>query len=256
MKIRNLQSLLVCSIILWKSSLARVQWTCDWRSWLASRIQSCVWCLAFTCYMRWCVWICKNVSRYTMCVPNASLRLGTISECLSIPSGTGGRGNDTGRLLTWGFPLRIDSASWDSFASFIQFTSFYNSVLRQKIPLFCSDRRRIFVLPKCRMWNSETSLIHFNETSLMNFTKVQILLQNLSLKKSLLFFGSNCLKIVLMNSCLAFCNNLLFLIVEKSFPNLCFWTFVLTESSRSLSNWLPCSIGHWRRQTDRQVFSY
>ena len=91
MKIRNLQSLLVCTIILWKSSLTRVEWISGWRSWLASRIESCVWCLAFTRYVRWCVfryvanprieplwvrwrrrrqWIYKKVSRYTMRVPN------------------------------------------------------------------------------------------------------------------------------------------------------------------------------------------
>ena len=91
MKIRILQSLLVCSIILWKSSLLRVEWISGCRSWLASRIQGCVWCLAFTRHMRSCVfryvgnpriessrircwrrrcWIYKNVSRY-MCVRNA-----------------------------------------------------------------------------------------------------------------------------------------------------------------------------------------
>ena len=55
MRIRNLQSLLVCSIIIWESSLTGVEWISGWRSWLASRIQSCVWILTFTRYMRWCV---------------------------------------------------------------------------------------------------------------------------------------------------------------------------------------------------------
>ena len=55
MKIRNLQSLLVCSIIIWKSSLRGVEWISGWRSWLESRIQGCVWNLTFTRYMRWCV---------------------------------------------------------------------------------------------------------------------------------------------------------------------------------------------------------
>ena len=41
-KFRNLQSLLVCSIILWKSSLLRVEWISGWRSWLESRIQGCL----------------------------------------------------------------------------------------------------------------------------------------------------------------------------------------------------------------------
>ena len=40
-----------------------------------------------------------------------SLRLGTPKEQLSIPSGIGLGGNDTGRLETWEFPLRVDSAS-------------------------------------------------------------------------------------------------------------------------------------------------
>ena len=92
MRIRNLQSLLVLSIILYESSLTRDDWISGWRSWLASRIQS--WCLAFTHHLWWRViwhirdpwiwllrircwrrrrWICKNVSRYTMRVPNTWL---------------------------------------------------------------------------------------------------------------------------------------------------------------------------------------
>ena len=91
MKIRNVQSLLVYPIILWKSSSTKDDWISGWRSWLASRIQGCVWSLAFTHFMRWCMfwyigdprtdplrircwrrrrWIYKNVSRYTMRVPN------------------------------------------------------------------------------------------------------------------------------------------------------------------------------------------
>ena len=89
MRIWNLQSLLVCPTILWKSSLTWEDWISGWRFWLASLILS--WCLAFTHHMRWRVfwyirdpwiwllrirswrrrrWICKNVSRYTMRVPN------------------------------------------------------------------------------------------------------------------------------------------------------------------------------------------
>ena len=40
-----------------------------------------------------------------------SLRLGVTTECLNIPSGIGCDGKDTGRLVTWEFPLRTDSAS-------------------------------------------------------------------------------------------------------------------------------------------------
>ena len=48
----------------------------------------------------------------------------------------------------------------------------------------------------------------------MSFTKIPVVLQSLSLKESLLFFGSSCLKFELIYSCLAFCRNLLFLIIE------------------------------------------
>ena len=40
-----------------------------------------------------------------------SLQLGDTKECLNIPSGIGCSGKDTGRLVTWEFPLRTDSAS-------------------------------------------------------------------------------------------------------------------------------------------------
>ena len=90
MKIWNLQSFLVCPIILWRISVTRDDWFFGLRFRLASLILS--WCLAFIYYMWWCVfwfirtpwiqflrircwrrrgWICKNVSRYAMCVPNA-----------------------------------------------------------------------------------------------------------------------------------------------------------------------------------------
>ena len=59
MKIRNLQTLLVCFIILWKSSLVRAEWISGWRSWLASRIQSCVCVLTITRYMWW--WVFRYV---------------------------------------------------------------------------------------------------------------------------------------------------------------------------------------------------
>ena len=89
MKIWDLQSLLVCTMILWRIFLTRDDRISGWRSWLASLILN--WCLAFTHHMRWRVfwfirypwiwllrircwrrrrWICKNVSRFTMHVPN------------------------------------------------------------------------------------------------------------------------------------------------------------------------------------------
>ena len=92
MKIWNLQSLLVCSIILGRVSLTRDDWIFGWRSGLASLILN--WCLILILLRRWWEnrfwyawtpwiqflwircwrrrgWICKNVSRYTMRVPNA-----------------------------------------------------------------------------------------------------------------------------------------------------------------------------------------
>ena len=125
MKIRNLQSSLVCSIILWKSSLQKVEWISGWRSWLASGIQNCVWRLAFTRFMRWCMfwhignpksepsritcwrrrgWFCKKVSRYTMCVQmlgGSLLRLGIPTEngLAFIPPGSRTNGKKT--LLDW-----------------------------------------------------------------------------------------------------------------------------------------------------------
>ena len=59
-----------------------------------------------------------------------------------------------------------------------------------------------------------------------------------------------------VNSCLALCKNLLFLLVEQS-PNLCFLVSLFNGSPRSVSNQSRRSVGHWRRrQTDRQVFSW
>ena len=41
-----------------------------------------------------------------------SLRHGDTKGGLNNPSGLGCGGKDTGRLVTWEFPLRTDSASW------------------------------------------------------------------------------------------------------------------------------------------------
>ena len=92
MEIRNLQSLLVCPIILWRVSSTEDDWIFGWRSRLASQISILFWSFTFLRWRRtkrllncrtpliqflrvrnwWrCMWICKNVSRYTMCIPNA-----------------------------------------------------------------------------------------------------------------------------------------------------------------------------------------
>ena len=97
-KFRNMQSLLVCPKILWKSSLLWVERIFGWRSRLKSWSQDCVWNLTFTtcngslrtceckCVFRYVrnlriesswtrwrrrrSWICKNVSRYTLRIAN------------------------------------------------------------------------------------------------------------------------------------------------------------------------------------------
>ena len=91
MKIRNLQSLLVCPTILCRVSSTEDDWIFGWRSRLASQIL--ILFLSFTFLHRGWVnrffssgtpwiqflrikcwrrhrWICKNVSLYSMCVPN------------------------------------------------------------------------------------------------------------------------------------------------------------------------------------------
>ena len=49
MRIWNLQSLLVCSIIVWKSSLTRDEWISGWRSWLDLWSWTGVWLSLITC---------------------------------------------------------------------------------------------------------------------------------------------------------------------------------------------------------------
>ena len=151
MRIWDLQSLLVCSIILQRVSLIGDDWLSGWRSWLASLILNR--CLVLTHHMWWCVfwnirtpwirllrtrcwrrrcWICKTFPD----IPCASqmlgghfLRLGIPRERLRIPPGTGWGGKDTGWLVTWECPLRTDSASWKSLESFMQLISFCNSCI-------------------------------------------------------------------------------------------------------------------------------
>ena len=92
MKIRDLQSLLVCPIILWRVSSIEDDWIFGWRSRLTSQISILFWSFTFLRCRRmkrlhdwripliqilrircwwWRIWICKNVSRSTMCVPYA-----------------------------------------------------------------------------------------------------------------------------------------------------------------------------------------
>ena len=92
MEIRNLQSLLVCTIILWIVSSTEDDWIFGWRSGLASQILISFWSITllrcrhmkrflnsflpkrvqFLRIRSWrgSLWICKNVSWYTRCIPN------------------------------------------------------------------------------------------------------------------------------------------------------------------------------------------
>ena len=91
-----------------------------------------------------------------------SLRLGIPRERLSIPSGIGWDGNDTGRLVTWEFPLRTDSASWNSFESIIQFISFCNSCIRPEsanIVFWSSTSFRLAKVSNEELWNFLNSSI-------------------------------------------------------------------------------------------------
>ena len=91
-----------------------------------------------------------------------SLRRGDTKECLNIPSGIGWGGNDTGRLVTWEFPLRTDSASWKSLESFIQFTSFCSSCIlpdNSEIVFWSSISFRLAIVSKVELWNFRNSSI-------------------------------------------------------------------------------------------------
>ena len=91
-----------------------------------------------------------------------SLRLGDTKECLNIPSGIGWGGNDTGRLVTWEFPLRTDLASWKSFESFMQFTSFCSSCIlpdNSKIVFWSSMTFRLATVSTVELWNFRNSSI-------------------------------------------------------------------------------------------------
>ena len=151
-KIRNLQSLLVCPIILWRVSSTENDWIFGWRSRLASQIlilfspYTFVHCRHVERLLNWrtpliqilrirswwrCRWICKKTFRFNsvwvQMLGSPSLRRGDTKECLDVPSSIGGGGNDTGRPVTREFPLRTDSASWESLESFIHFISFFSS---------------------------------------------------------------------------------------------------------------------------------
>ena len=91
-----------------------------------------------------------------------SLRRGDTKECLNIPSGIGWGGNDTGRLVTWEFPLRTDSASWNSFWIVLQCTPFCGScnLPANSIIVFWSSMSFCLAsVSKVELWNFRNSSI-------------------------------------------------------------------------------------------------
>ena len=111
------------------------------------------------------MWICKTIPDIP-CVSQIhggpSLRRGDTKEGLNNHSGIRWGGKDTGRLVTWEFPLRTDSASWKSLESFIQFTSFCNSCTlpdNSKIVFWSSMSFRLASVSKVELWNFRNSSI-------------------------------------------------------------------------------------------------
>ena len=102
-----------------------------------------------------------------------SLRLGDTKECLNIPSSTGWRWNDTGRLVTWECPLRADSTPWKSFDSFrplIFILSFLYLANEFKDIFLIFDQSSSYKL--CIMWIPEISwILTFHWAFQKNFTK-------------------------------------------------------------------------------------
>ena len=93
---------------------------------------------------------------------NPSLRLGDTKDSRNIPPSIGWGVNDTGRRVTWEFPLRTASASWKSLESFIQFTSFRSSCTlsdNSKIVFWSSMSFRLASVSKVELWNFRNSSI-------------------------------------------------------------------------------------------------
>ena len=140
-KVRNLQSLLVCSTILWRISSTEDDWIFGWRSKLASQILVSFWSSTFL-RCRHVNWFFNSFppSRIQRCaktfpdIPDVSKIFGGSSVCrcdmkasFNNPSNGGCLRIDPGWLVTCGFPLQIDSTSRKSLESFMQFTPFYSS---------------------------------------------------------------------------------------------------------------------------------
>ena len=164
MKIRNLQSLLVCSIILLRVSSTEDDWIFVWRSRLASQILilflpftfvHCRWVNRLFCsgtppiqffwirWRWWRIWIWKKTFPDILCVPNAWVAFSAARRYERMsqhPIRYWMKWEYTARLLTWEVPLRIDSASWISLS-------------------WSSTNLRLAIVSKVELWNFFNSSI-------------------------------------------------------------------------------------------------
>ena len=154
MKIRNLQSLLVCPIILWRVSSTEDDWIFGLT--VRTGISDLGLVLVFSLFSAVDMWIgssivflhvgfnswgygadeevcgcAKTFPDIPDCIPDI-WRPPQFCRCdmkagFNSPSNGGCLGNNPGGLLTCGYPLQIDSASIKSLESFMKFTSFCSS---------------------------------------------------------------------------------------------------------------------------------
>ena len=186
MKIWNLQSLLVC----WRSRLASLilnwcsilillrRWWVNrfWYSW-APLMQF----LGIRCWWRR-IWICKNVSRYTMRVPNAWRPIFAARHSYRTAS------HSTRNWMRWERHrltgnVGMSTAYWFSISKISWIIHTINFIL-QFLCLASEFKDSILVFDQssscncvdCRTLKS-LQFFHFIETFLMNFTKIPVLLQ-------------------------------------------------------------------------------
>ena len=186
-EIRNLQSLLVCPIFLKESpplkmteffgsqsrlsSLILILFLsftflhCGWMERLLDRWTPQIQFLRIKCWW-WRTWICKNVSRKTMCVPNAWRPFSAARHSKSMSK------HAFRNWMKWEwhwstgsvkiFPLRLDSAPWNSYESHILFISFCYSCIppeSSKIVSWSSTNLLLAIVSKVELWNFLNSSI-------------------------------------------------------------------------------------------------
>ena len=266
-KIRNLQSLLVCSIILWIVSSTDDDWIFGWRSRLASHILISFWSITLL--------HCRHVNRFLnnflpkrvqflriraeekACgfaktfpdIPDVSqifggpsVRRGDTNEGLNNPSKGGCSGNNIGWLVTCEFPLRTDSASWKSLESFMQITSFCSScnLPDNSIIVFWSSMNFCLVsVSKVELWNFSNSFISVRFCWWTSRTSC--CWRHNSSCRILTLFCSSCLEFVMRNFLATLCDDRSSLLIEPS-PNLRTRAFTLLSNSNDLFHRFPRSI--------------